>query len=56
LLASTLDYLEQHGKPLAFYSGKASALRINKENAAGGNGQTMFGRAMNELNFTKVRS
>lgn len=51
---ATRGYLEQHGKPLAFYSDKASVFRINNRNAAGGDGQTQFGRAMNELNITGI--
>ncbi|MCP2234115.1 hypothetical protein J2Y91_004552 [Erwinia aphidicola] len=51
---ATRGYLEQHGKPLAFYSDKASIFRINNKNAAGGDGQTQFGRAMNELNITGI--
>jgi len=51
---ATRGYLEKHGKPLAFYSDKASVFRINNKNAAGGDGQTQFGRAMNELNITGI--
>lgn len=51
---ATRGYLEQHGKPLAFYSDKASVFRINNKNAVGGDGQTQFGRAMNELNITGI--
>lgn len=51
---ATRGYLEQHGKPLAFYSDKASVFRINNRNAAGGDGQTQFGRAMNEMNITGI--
>nr|ULG18438.1 Sea27 [Serratia proteamaculans] len=47
-------YLEKYGKPLAFYSDKASVFRINNKNAAGGDGQTQFGRAMDELNITGI--
>lgn len=51
---ATRSYLEQHGKPLAFYSDKASIFRINNKQAAGGDGHTQFGRAMNELNITGI--
>lgn len=50
---ATRGYLERYGKPLAFYSDKASVFRINKQ-AIGGDGQTQFGRAMNELNITDI--
>ncbi|KAJ9430267.1 Transposase [Candidatus Pantoea symbiotica] len=51
---ATRGYLELYGKPLAFYSDKASVFRINNKNAAGGDGQTQFGRALNELNITGI--
>lgn len=51
---ATRGYLERYGKPLAFYSDKASVFRINNKQAAGGDGQTQFGRAMNELNITGI--
>ncbi|VUS84084.1 hypothetical protein SB6424_05445 [Klebsiella pasteurii] len=51
---ATRGYLERYGKPLAFYSDKASVFRINNKQATGGDGQTQFGRAMNELNITSI--
>lgn len=51
---ATRGYLEQHCKPLAFYSDKASLFRIKNKNAAGGDGQAQFGRAMNELHITGI--
>lgn len=51
---ATRGYLERYGKPLAFYSDKASVFRINNKQATGGDGQTQFGRAMNELNITGI--
>ena len=39
-------YLETHGKPVAFYSDKHSIFRVNKEEAASGDGMTQFGRAL----------
>ena len=41
---ATRGYLERYGKPLAFYSDKASVFRINNRQASGGDGQTQFGR------------
>jgi hypothetical protein len=43
-------YLEEHGKPIAFYSDKHSVFRTNKPEAAEG-GMTQFGRALHELNI-----
>uniref|UniRef100_UPI003969D2A5 ISNCY family transposase n=2 Tax=Enterobacter bugandensis TaxID=881260 RepID=UPI003969D2A5 len=51
---ATRGYLKRYGKPLAFYSDKASVFRINNKQATGGDGQTQFGRAMNELNITGI--
>lgn len=51
---ATRGYLERYGKPLTFYSDKACVFRINNKQATGGDGQTQFGRAMNELNITGI--
>lgn len=51
---ATRGYLELYGKPLAFYSDNASVFRINNKNVPGGDGQTQFGRALNELNITGI--
>jgi hypothetical protein len=45
----TRAYIEQHGKPLALYSDKASVFRVNAKAATGGAGHTQFARAMHEL-------
>ena len=48
---ATTEYLEQHGKPVVFYSDKHSTFRVNKKGATTGTGMTQFGRAMYELNI-----
>lgn len=48
---ATREYLERHGKPIAFYSDKHSVFRVSKTHAAGGDGMTQFGRALHELNI-----
>ena len=48
---STQRYLEQHGKPVAFYSDKHSVFRVNQTGATSGTGLTRFGRALHELNI-----
>ena len=48
---ATHRYLKRYGKPLAFYSDKASVFRVNKQSAAAGKGHTQFGRALYELNI-----
>jgi transposase len=45
------NYLKRYGKPVAFYSDKASIFRVNHKGAKGGDGYTQFGRAMNDLNI-----
>jgi len=49
--ASTRAYLEGHGKPVAFYSDKASIFRVGASDGARGAGITQFGRALSELNI-----
>jgi hypothetical protein len=48
--AATRHYLEQHGKPVALYSDKASVFHCNSHSATPGKGVTQFGRALYELN------
>ncbi len=48
---STRRYLEQHGKPVAFYSDKHTVFRVNNVGATSGTGLTQFGRALHELNI-----
>lgn len=50
---STRRYLERFGKPVAFYSDKASIFRVNRRDHAGP-GLTQFGRAMDELNIDVI--
>jgi hypothetical protein len=40
--AATRQYIARHGKPLTFYSDKASVFRVNKTEAAAGAGHTQF--------------
>jgi len=48
---ATRSYLERHGKPIAFYSDKHGVFRVNRKDAAGGDGMTQFGRALHALNI-----
>lgn len=49
---STKTYLRRYGKPVAFYSDKASIFRVApRRNAPNGSGVTQFGRALSELNI-----
>jgi hypothetical protein len=51
---ATRQYIDRYGKPLAFYSDKASVFRVNKKDAMGGDGHTQFGRALYELNIDGI--
>ena len=48
---TTRAYLEEHGKPVAFYSDKHGIFRVNSKEAAAGDGVTQFGRALLALNI-----
>src|SRR5262249_57595117 len=48
---TTRAYLEEHGKPVAFYSDKHGIFRVNRKETAGGDGVTQFGRALLALNI-----
>lgn len=48
---ATRSYLEQYGKPVAFYSDKASIFRPNRDSADPARGATQYGRAPFELNI-----
>jgi transposase len=48
---ATRHYLEQHGRPLAFYSDKNGIFKVNIKNALSGSGMTQFGRAMKDLDI-----
>ena len=52
--ASVRRYLERHGRPVAFYSDKATVFRVNRKEGHGGSGVTQFGRAMQELNIDVI--
>jgi len=49
--ASTRAYLERYGKPVAFYSDKASIFRVSAPEARRTAGITQFSRALSELNI-----
>ncbi|MEJ8824948.1 hypothetical protein WKW80_23455 [Variovorax humicola] len=46
---ATRAYLEEHGKPVAFYSDKASIFRSVRDSVDFGRGVTQYGRALFEL-------
>jgi hypothetical protein len=52
--ASTRAYLERYGKPVAFYSDKASIFRVSGSQTRQTAGITQFSRALSELNIDIV--
>ncbi len=48
---ATREYLEAHGKPVAFYSDKHGGLSRQPAGALGGDGMTQFGRSLHALNI-----
>ncbi len=50
---SVRRYLTAHGRPVAFYSDKASIFRVNRKQHRG-DGLTQFGRAMTDLNIDVI--
>lgn len=47
---ATRGYIEQHGKPIAFYSDKHTVFRNNNKDTVG-ESMTQYGRALHELNI-----
>ena len=51
---ATREYIEQHGRPEAFYPDKHGVFRVNYEGALSGDGRTQFGRALAELEIKLI--
>src|SRR5207253_1616036 len=51
---ATERYLQQHGRPRAFYSDKFGVFRINHPHDLKGDGETQFGRALRELEIELI--
>jgi hypothetical protein len=51
---ATRAYLEAYGKPVALYSDKHGVFRVNRPDAAEGDGLTQFGRALHGLNIDLI--
>lgn len=52
-MMATREYLEQHGKPLAFYSDKHGIFRLNNGGSTT-TGATQFGRVLSELGIELI--
>jgi hypothetical protein len=55
-LRETRTYVARRGCPIAFYSDKHAIFRVNKRDAASGDGMTQFGHALHELNIDILRA
>jgi hypothetical protein len=53
-MEATREYLERHGKPVAFYSDKHTVFRNARASAARGDGMTHFTRALETLNIEMI--
>ena len=51
---ATREYLQNCGRPEAFYLDKHSVFRVNRTGALSGNGRTQFGRAMDTLGIKLI--
>jgi hypothetical protein len=51
---ATREYLEAHGKPVAFYSDKHGVFRVNSAGAVQGDGMTQFGRSLHPGSFAEM--
>lgn len=52
-MVATRDYIEKHGKPVAFYSDKHAVFRVSQTETRR-TGITQFGRALHDLNIDLI--
>lgn len=52
--AAVREFLEAHGKPVAFYTDKHVVFRVNRRDARKGDGMTQFGRVLHALNIDLI--
>jgi hypothetical protein len=53
-LKATRQYIEKHGRPIAFYSDKHGVFKVNAKEALSGDGMTHFGRSMKDLDINII--
>lgn len=53
-MQATSDYVQEHGKPLAFYSDRHVVFSVNSGEQVDGEGITQFGRALGELGIELI--
>jgi len=51
---ATENYIQRHGRPIAFYSDKHSIFRINTPEVSNSTGETQFARALRELDIELI--
>ena len=57
LLSFTRAYIEEHGRPEAFYSDKGGVYRVNhNESSASSTGETQLGRALREVGIELIHA
>jgi len=55
-METTLIYLNEFGRPVAFYSDKHGVFRVNRKESLNGIGRTQFGRAMKTLDIELINA
>ena len=53
-MTATRQYIDKHGKPVAFYTDKHSVFRVNHASNEDKNKLTQYGRALKELNIELI--
>ena len=53
-MVATKQYIEKHGKPIAFYTNKRGVFRVNHASNKECNKLTQYGRALKELNIELI--
>lgn len=53
-MTATRQYIDKHGKPIAFYTDKHGVFRVNNTRNADQNRLTQYGRALKELNIELI--
>lgn len=54
-MLATREYVDKHGKPVAFYSDKHAVFRVSQAETRR-TGMTQFGRALHDLNIELINS
>jgi hypothetical protein len=55
-LSALREQILTHGRPLAFYSDPHGIFRVNAKDAQNGDGKTEFGRIVDRLDITLIKT